>query len=379
MANYQLFVAINNGPWNNDAGADPVANVGGIDLSALEGTPVFPTVQGTGDGALACNFGQSPFGFLVPSGYFSGWSGAAGFTTLDPTKAYGSASLSGSNLNASFPTTPGMVQAVDGKTTSKWYFEVKLTGADIFTGALGGGVGKDYTAGGLFQDWFNGTFNGGDIHGGGLVNAGADIGFGLGSATLFAFGSTIASGYTPMNVGDTARIAMFLTGAAPPPPAPTPAISVPTVLGRWRGQVGLNWNGLALVGDAFSNVVGVSDFGSFNEYGNQIRMLATSPPLHEDRKRIFVSCFEIEVEAGEGIPGSVTKAPQMMLDYSKDGGITWVQLQVFRSMGAAGEYIKRLRWINLGQSRTWIFRIQYADAARPSVIGTYYDFWKGNG
>lgn len=379
MANYQLFVAINNGPWNNDAGADPVTNVGGVDLSALEGTPVFPTVQGTGDGSLLCNFGAASFGFLVPSGYAAGWSGASGFTTLDPTKVYGSASLSGGNLGVSFPSTPGMVQALDGKTTSKWYFEIKLTGADIFTGDLGGGVGKDYAGGGVFEDWFSGVFNGGDIHGGGLVNAGADIGFGLGSASLFAFGSTIASGYTPMNVGDVARIAMFLTSAPPPPPTPTPAIIVPDSLGRWRGQVGINWNGLALVGDAFTNVVGLSDFTSFNEYGNKIKMLATAPPLHDDRKRIFVSRLEVEVEAGEGLPDAPEKAPQLMLDYSKDGGKTWVALQVFRSMGAAGDFIKRLRWINLGQARTWIFRIQYSDAARPSIIGTYVDYWRGLG
>ena len=43
------------------------------------------------------------------------------------------------------------------------------------------------------------------------------------------------------------------TAAPPPPPSPTPPVSFR--LGRWRGQCGINWNGLALVGDAFTNVV----------------------------------------------------------------------------------------------------------------------------
>lgn len=77
---------------------------------------------------------------------------------------------------------------------------------------------------------------------------------------------------------------------------------VPQSLKRWRGAVGINWKGLALVGDAFSNVIGVSDFGAFTEYGETMRFLITTPPVHEDRKRIFVSRFEIEVEAGQGFP-----------------------------------------------------------------------------
>ena len=110
-----------------------------------------------------------------------------------------------------------------------------------------------------------------------------------------------------------------------------------------------------------------------------MELLVTSPPLHKDRKRISVTRLEIEVEAGEGLPDNPNVAPQMMLDYSKDGGETWANLQAFRSMGKVGEYIKRLRWINLGQSRTWVFRIRYSDATRPTIIGTYYSMYKNLG
>lgn len=73
------------------------------------------------------------------------------------------------------------------------------------------------------------------------------------------------------------------------------------------------------------------------------------------------------------------EAPQIMLDYSKDGGITWAPLQMFRSMGDVGQYIKRLRWINLGHSRTWIFRLQCTDPVRRYIIGAYMDMYKGLG
>ena len=46
----------------------------------------------------------------------------------------------------------------------------------------------------------------------------------------------------------------------------------------------------------------------------------------------------------------------MMLDWSKNGGTTWSDLQLWRSMGKVGDYTQRLRWLSLGQSRQWVFR-----------------------
>lgn len=81
-----------------------------------------------------------------------------------------------------------------------------------------------------------------------------------------------------------------------------PAIALPQSLKRWRGACGINWLGMALVGDAFSNVVGLSNFRAFTEYGETMQFLVTTPPLHEDRKRIFVPRFEIEVAYPETGP-----------------------------------------------------------------------------
>lgn len=169
-----------------------------------------------------------------------------------------------------------------------------------------------------------------------------------------------------------------LTVLSYPPPVRSPAGGGGGLCG-WRGLSGINWKGMALVGDKFSNVVGLSDFGVFQEYGNSMQWLVTSPPIHDDRKRIFVPRFEIEVQAGLGLPGSPETPPLMALDVSKDGGMTWQNLLKFRSMGAVGEYRKRLRWLSLGNARQWVFRLRYSDAARPALIGTYIDMYKGLG
>ena len=136
---------------------------------------------------------------------------------------------------------------------------------------------------------------------------------------------------------------------------------------------------MALVGDAFANVVGLSDFNNFTEYGNTMRFLVTTPPVQDDRKRIFVPRFELEVQCGDGLPDDPTAGPQMMLDWSKDGGVTWSTLQLWRSMGAAGDYTQRLRWLNMGQARQWIFRLQCTDVVRRYIIGAYIDDYRGKG
>src|SRR5262249_31043174 len=150
-----------------------------------------------------------------------------------------------------------------------------------------GGVGRDFLDG-AFSFWFsNGEYSVSDQNGGALV-----LGSGWPSFTskISALGSIpVASLHTfgppaPGSFG-TICVAVFLTGNNPPPVIPEQP--VPQSLQRWRGQVGLNWLGMALVGDAFSNVVGLSDFDNFTEYGNTMRMLVTTPPLQDDRKRIF--------------------------------------------------------------------------------------------
>lgn len=135
---------------------------------------------------------------------------------------------------------------------------------------------------------------------------------------------------------------------------------------------------MTLIGDAFAGVIGQADFDTFQEYGNTMRALITSPPVHSDRKRVFVPRFEIDVETGVGLPECCGANPQWMMDISKDGGRNFGPLQVFRSMGRIGNYVARLRWLRLGQARQWIFRLQSTDPVRRVIIGAYLDSYEGD-
>ncbi len=156
-----------------------------------------------------------------------------------------------------------------------------------------------------------------------------------------------------------------------------PAVLSQPPLGGYRGFTGLNWKGMTLIGDGFSGVVGLCDFENFTEYGNPMIAQIISPPIHSDRKRIFIDRFEIDVESGVGATVDPGSNPQWMLDWSKDGGRTWSMLQEWRSMGMIGAYTTRLRWLRMGQSRQWLLRLQSTDPVRRTVIGFYRDVREG--
>jgi hypothetical protein len=229
------------------------------------------------------------------------------------------------------------------------------------------------------------------------------------------------------------------------------------LLGRWRGNCSVNAYNKTLIGDFLSNNLAIVDINTYAELGKPIYGQIASPPYRDDRKRIFVPRFELEMETGVGVPGTVNPSimfadplpfqasagneirditadpqvpnfvthlavtspfgaialfadsiadiglehtiqitldngaihqtrvtylsdmsnPQIYLDYSKDGGFTYSKPQLPRSLGRQGETVKRLRWLRLGQSREWYFRITLLDPIKRVVIAAYADQYTG--
>lgn len=79
------------------------------------------------------------------------------------------------------------------------------------------------------------------------------------------------------------------------------------------------------------------------------------------------------------IPGDAEGVddPQIMLSVSDDGGRTWSVLQKWRSMGKIGEYLKRLRWLKMGQFRQRIIKLEVTDPVRRNINGFYIDTTEG--
>lgn len=148
-------------------------------------------------------------------------------------------------------------------------------------------------------------------------------------------------------------------------------------LGRWRVNAICEAYGKILVGDAYSGKVGYLDGEAFTEFGAVMRGLATGSPLHSDRKRVFMSKFELDIESGVGLTSGQGSDPQVMYDYSDDGGRTWSQRQQWQSMGAKGAYRTRLRWKRQGSFRQRIPRIHITDPVRRVIIAAHADMSVG--
>lgn len=148
-------------------------------------------------------------------------------------------------------------------------------------------------------------------------------------------------------------------------------------LGRWRANCHISCYDKQLIGDAFSGAIGYLSASTYTEFGNTTQALVTSPPIHADRKRVFISRFEADIEAGVGISVGQGSDPQWMLRISKDGGRTYTTRQLWRSAGKIGNYRTRLRWLRLGQARERVFELTTTDPVKRTLIAAHGDGYLG--
>ena len=144
-------------------------------------------------------------------------------------------------------------------------------------------------------------------------------------------------------------------------------------LGSWRPSTAFRAFNSTYLGDGINEKVNLLDWTTYTELGNTIRGLAYSIPYHQDRKRLFVSRFELDIQAGVGTSSGAGSDPQIMLSWSIDGAQTFKPLQFWRSMGKIGEYLKRLRWLRMGNGRQFVFQIVVTDPVPRVIIGAHAD------
>src|SRR5690606_31683344 len=83
--------------------------------------------------------------------------------------------------------------------------------------------------------------------------------------------------------------------------------------------------GLHLCGDYESNQIYLLDEETFTDGDTEITRLRTSPHLSESDslKRIICDRFQLDMETGVGLSSGQGSDPQVMLQFSDDGGHTW--------------------------------------------------------
>lgn len=147
-------------------------------------------------------------------------------------------------------------------------------------------------------------------------------------------------------------------------------------LGRWRvGSYAQAYN-LHIAGDCLTNRLYQMDLDTGTENGVAIRRIAVSPPLHAQGDRMFMARLEIEADCGVGLTSGQGVNPQLMLDWSDDGGRTWSN-EHWSTLGRMGKYLRRCRWHRLGRFRERYLRITASDPVPIHILGAQAELDKG--
>lgn len=148
-------------------------------------------------------------------------------------------------------------------------------------------------------------------------------------------------------------------------------------LGRWRGNCAVQVYDKILIGDAFSGQIGFVDPKVYTEFGNPMIAMMVGPMIHNERTRVLMSLFELDMEVGVGLNAGQGDDPQVMIDFSDDGGRTFDSLQQWASMGKIGQYGVRLRWFQLGSFFQRCVRVVISDPVVRTVISNRADIKVG--
>lgn len=97
----------------------------------------------------------------------------------------------------------------------------------------------------------------------------------------------------------------------------------------------------------------------------------TAPGLVAELEPIFYSSLELDIQVGVGAESGQGSDPQVMLQYSNDGGNEW-SAELWRSLGKLGQYLTRVRWDGLGSARRRVFRIRISDPVKIGIVGAYF-------
>jgi hypothetical protein len=122
-----------------------------------------------------------------------------------------------------------------------------------------------------------------------------------------------------------------------------------------------------LVIDEQSNQLGYLAEDTFTEYGDILRCSATAPSISKDNRWVFHGRLELIFEQGVGTVTGQGVDPQVMLDWSDDGGRTWSN-ENWRNIGRVGQFRRRTFLSRLGRSRDRVYRYAISDPVRRTLV-----------
>lgn len=141
-------------------------------------------------------------------------------------------------------------------------------------------------------------------------------------------------------------------------------------LERDRGEIGVEFQNHMLVSDYSNGRVYKLNSNTYTENGDTIRMELTSRHYSNEGKLIPITSFQVDGEMGVGLVSGQGSDPQMMMQFSIDGGKNFGS-EIFVPMGKIGEDTNRARITQLGSARDWVIRLAITDPVKRVITGVF--------
>ncbi len=138
-------------------------------------------------------------------------------------------------------------------------------------------------------------------------------------------------------------------------------------LERHRGDVCIFSDilGDSLIGDYETGKLHLYNPKVYKDADSFITRMRVFPHISASGNRLFCNELRIDMKTGVGLPGDVQGSdPQIMLDWSDDGGYSWSN-EALGSLGVStgpiGDRKRRVKWNRLGSYRDRVFRVKVTD------------------
>jgi hypothetical protein len=127
-----------------------------------------------------------------------------------------------------------------------------------------------------------------------------------------------------------------------------------------RGACHVFFDTIHLVGDRETNQIFRMSLEIYDDNGNPMVKERITPHYAQEKRMITHAQLELDMEVGVGLQSGQGSNPQVMLQYSDDGGHTWSS-ELYKDLGAVGKYRTRVKWNKLGQSRDRVYKVRVSD------------------
>jgi hypothetical protein len=141
---------------------------------------------------------------------------------------------------------------------------------------------------------------------------------------------------------------------------------------HWRAAWAVKCYDRTFVGDTQTGNIGMLKTTAYSEWGTVLLREATTGAVTDKGRRIHHDRLAIDLDVGSAPLTGQGSEPEIMLDISDDGGVTF-RAKSNRLLGRTGNYTKSVHWDRLGSSEERVYRYRVTDPVPFVVSGHRLD------